>query len=120
MEAPLEFSARIFASLAHPLRLHCIVLLAHHNALCVCDIAQQLGVSQPTISRHLATLRRAGLVSDQRQGTRVIYRLRADLPEWAQGVVGALGRRVPRSRNNERPPQWGATDRPSSALDQDA
>lgn len=78
-----------FAALAHPLRLRVLLLLQGEEALCVCELTHALDVSQPMISRHLAQLRQAGVVSDRRQGQWVYYRLRADLPEWARQVLAA-------------------------------
>lgn len=42
------------------------------------DLAERFGMSAPTISRHLSLLEDAGLVSSERQGQRVLYRLNRD------------------------------------------
>jgi ArsR family transcriptional regulator len=75
--------------LAHPLRLRVLLLLQQEGELCVCELTHALGVSQPMISRHLAPMRQAGIVSDRRQGLWVYYRLHEALPAWAQQVVAA-------------------------------
>ena len=77
----------LFSALAHPLRLRALLLLQQEGELCVCELTHVLDVSQPMISRHLAQLRQAGLVSDRRQGLWVYYRLHPALPEWAQQVL---------------------------------
>ncbi|TDY01574.1 metalloregulator ArsR/SmtB family transcription factor [Thiohalophilus thiocyanatoxydans] len=77
----------LFSALAHPLRLRALLLLQQEGELCVCELTHVLAVSQPMISRHLAQLRQAGLVSDRRQGLWVYYRLHAALPDWAQQVL---------------------------------
>jgi DNA-binding transcriptional ArsR family regulator len=41
-------------------------LLFNHEELCVCDIMEALGITQSKASRHLSTLRHAGLVTDRR------------------------------------------------------
>jgi len=46
--------------------------------MCVSDIVDHFQLSQPTISKHLSVLRKAGLVTDQRSGQQVFYRL--DMP----------------------------------------
>jgi len=45
------------------------------GSICVCDLQAVLRVSQPTVSRHLAALRHAGLVNDVRKGMRIVYSL---------------------------------------------
>jgi len=49
--------------------------LLRFGKICVSDLQAVLGIPQPTVSRHLAVLRNAGLVSDSRRGTRIIYGL---------------------------------------------
>ena len=66
--------AKLFRALADANRLRIINILSHRD-LCVCDLQSVLGLSQPFISRHLAYLRRVGLVRDRRQGPRVCYSL---------------------------------------------
>ena len=61
-----------------PTRLRVLALLAK-GPLCVCQIAAVLGTSQPATSRHLALLRRAGLIDAERRGQWVWYR-RAPAP----------------------------------------
>lgn len=55
--------------------------------VCVCEFTEQLNLSQPKISRHLALLRNLGVLLDQRQGQWVYYRLNPDLPVWANEVL---------------------------------
>lgn len=66
--------ARFLRALAHPSRLRIVEELARGER-CVCELAQIVGTEMPTVSRHLAILRQAGLVDDQRRGARVFYRL---------------------------------------------
>ena len=59
--------------------------------LCVCHIHDSLGVSQPTASRHLAYLRKAGLVEARRQGVWMHYRIvRPEDPVMASVFDAAL------------------------------
>jgi ArsR family transcriptional regulator len=64
----------IFKALADTTRLRIIGLLLA-GEVCVCDIHESLRVSQPKASRHLAYLRRAGLVEVRRDGLWMHYRL---------------------------------------------
>ena len=77
----------LFRILGDETRLRCVALLAGQRELCVCELTQVLGASQPKISRHLASLRESGLVSDRRLGIWVYYRLRRDLPGWVQRIL---------------------------------
>ena len=67
--------ARRFAALGDPVRLRLLNLLAtsSEGAVCVCDLVEPVGKSQPTVSHHLKILREAGLVASERRGTNVWY-----------------------------------------------
>ena len=74
------FNAELFFSaLADRTRLRIIGLL-RTGEICVCDIYESLALPQPTVSRHLAYLRKTGLVETRRDGLWVHYRL-ANLPD---------------------------------------
>jgi ArsR family transcriptional regulator len=64
----------LFRALADPTRLRLLNLIAD-SEICVCYFVEILGISQPKISRHLAYLRRAGIVAARRQGRWMHYRL---------------------------------------------
>ncbi len=85
--------ARVFKALSDETRLRLVLLLADQRAegaLCVGALANRLGVSQSAVSQHLAVLRAAGLVIDERRGYYVHYRVnRRRLAEW-QGQVACL------------------------------
>ncbi|MEU8677949.1 metalloregulator ArsR/SmtB family transcription factor [Streptomyces sp. NPDC048560] len=68
--------AAMFKALSDPVRLRLFSKVASHPAgeACVCDIAD-VGVSQPTVSHHLKKLREVGLLTSQRRGTWVYYRV---------------------------------------------
>ena len=63
-----EKRAEIVKALAHPSRLLIVDVLHRRGELCVCDLCEVLRVTQPKISRHLAYLRRAHLVTVRREG----------------------------------------------------
>jgi ArsR family transcriptional regulator len=73
-ETPLGRMERLFQALGDATRLRILGLLAA-GEVCVCHIYESLRISQPKASRHLAYLRRAGLVTTRRQGLWVYYRL---------------------------------------------
>ena len=80
----------IFKALADRTRLRILGLLSA-GEICVCDIHGSLGLPQPTVSRHLAYLRKSGLVTGRKEGLWVHYRL-ASLPDPVmQAVLDAVG-----------------------------
>ena len=66
------------------------MLLEADDAICVCDFTQAFGVSQPTVSHHLAKLRDAGLVDAQHRGIWTYYALRRDLPQEVRVMLETL------------------------------
>jgi ArsR family transcriptional regulator, arsenate/arsenite/antimonite-responsive transcriptional repressor len=90
---------QVFEALASLPRRRAIAFLAQ-TALSTTDLAGRFGMSAPAVSRHLAVLQRAGLVSAERQGQRVLYRLNRDvLLEALAGLASAVDgplRRAPR------------------------
>ena len=77
----------IFQMLADTTRLRIVALLQGHGELCVCELTHTLSLSQPKISRHLGQLRDSDLVEARRSGRWMYYRIRDDLPAWAQAVL---------------------------------
>ena len=70
----MNASARLLKAFADPVRLRLLNLLAGRE-VCVCHLHEALGLPQPTVSRHLAYLRKAGLVVGRKDGLWVHYRL---------------------------------------------
>jgi ArsR family transcriptional regulator len=67
--------ARVFKALADETRLEILALLFEHEELCVCDLTATLGITQSKASRHLRYLVNAGILSDRREGTWMLYRV---------------------------------------------
>jgi DNA-binding transcriptional ArsR family regulator len=82
--------ARFFKVLADEARLKMLWLLFNHRELCVCDIMQALGITQSKASRHLATLRHAGLVVDRKEAAWSYYSIRAVEGELERTQLDAL------------------------------
>ena len=69
-------AAAVFKALADAHRLTMLATLARaSDEVCVCDFTGALPLEQPTVSHHLRILREAGLVTSERRGTWVYYRL---------------------------------------------
>lgn len=76
-----------FKCLADDTRLKSLFLIAKIEEACVCDLMTALELDQPKISRHLAQLRKCGIVLDDRRGKWVYYKLHPDLPPWARDII---------------------------------
>src|SRR5438445_6654899 len=92
MDRQLAGVEKLFHALGDATRLRILGLLLT-GEICVCDIHETLRISQPKASRHLAYLRRSGLVATRRHGLWVYYRL-ADTSDailaTIQGAVAHL------------------------------
>lgn len=66
---------RLLKALSEPIRIRIVMLLCH-GELCVCDLYEALKIPQSTLSRHMAVLRAAEIVSDRRSGKWVYYALK--------------------------------------------
>ena len=94
MEGPLDSQrandmAPLFAALADPTRLRIISMLnaSPGGSCCGCDLEQPLGLSQPTVSHHLKVLREAGLVTGEKDGRWVRYRVNSKTLEDASEAL---------------------------------
>jgi ArsR family transcriptional regulator len=75
VRSEMEGRARVMKALAHPSRLFIVDELSRGER-CVWDLTEMIGADVSTVSKHLAVLREAGLVLDDRRGQQVFYRLR--------------------------------------------
>jgi ArsR family transcriptional regulator, arsenate/arsenite/antimonite-responsive transcriptional repressor len=86
--AAIDAVENVFKALADRTRLRILALLGN-NEVCVCHIHDSLGLPQPTVSRHLAYLRRSGLVEARRDGVWMHYQVSKALDPVLRGVVHA-------------------------------
>ena len=72
--------AATFRVLGEPMRLQMLSLIAAQPSrkVCACELAEPLGLAQPTVSHHLKVMHKAGLLERERRGTWIYYRI---LPE---------------------------------------
>ena len=94
--------SRLFKAMADPVRLRLLSLIASHagGEACVCDLTDAFDLTAPTISHHLKVLRESGLITGDRRGTWVYYRvhpevlarlstvLQSDMSATAEATVG--------------------------------
>jgi ArsR family transcriptional regulator len=81
-----SFLDLLFRALADPTRLRLLNLIADRE-ICVCYFVEILRISQPKISRHLAYLRRAGMVAARREGKWMHYRLAIPKDQAAASIL---------------------------------
>ncbi len=70
-----KFRAHVLKALSHHIRV-AIVEFLEERERCVCEIVEYLGEKQSSVSRHLATLRSAGIVETRKEGLQVFYSLK--------------------------------------------
>jgi ArsR family transcriptional regulator len=97
-KSPLE---AVLTALADPTRRRALQLLHGADELCVCDLMQALDTSQSRMSRHMATLKEAGLVLDRRDAQWVRYRLNPNM----SGAIGAVVKSVMAASRSEKQPR---------------
>jgi ArsR family transcriptional regulator len=109
-QAQLKARAKIIKALGHPTRLMMVEELSQGER-CVCDLTELAGTEMSTVSRHLAQLKEAGILEDEKRGTQVFYRLRVpcilNFLQCLESVqnppkAGSCGR-APCSGQNPRP-----------------
>jgi len=81
---------QVLSALAEPTRLGTIRLLADGSEHCVCEFMDELDVTQSRMSRHIQTLKQAGLVVGRRDAQWVRYRLNPDMPADIRRIIDAV------------------------------
>jgi ArsR family transcriptional regulator, arsenate/arsenite/antimonite-responsive transcriptional repressor len=87
---PVDVTIELFKAFADPVRLRLLNLLAG-GEVCVCHLHEALDLPQSTVSRHLAYLRKRGLVLGRKEGLWVHYRLAKPANELHRLLMGCLG-----------------------------
>jgi ArsR family transcriptional regulator len=86
----LDPEIRLLAALADPTRLAIVRQLAEDVETCACDFTSCCDVGQPTVSHHLRVLREAGVVTSERRGQWIFYRLAPETAERLGSVARSL------------------------------
>jgi DNA-binding transcriptional ArsR family regulator len=87
---PRNLTLEALRALAHPARMELIAHIAARGPLCVCHLHEDLDYSQPTISKQLGILRKAGLVESRREGRWVYYEVNETVLDAARGFLDDL------------------------------
>lgn len=91
MDGPVHNLVKVFKALSDPTRVRILKLLLEQKALCVCEIMQALDIAQARASRHLAILKEAGFLSDERDGLWVHYSVQKHYPNrYCERIVELL------------------------------
>ncbi len=69
-----EIKAGIIKAMAHPVRLMIIDELSRGDK-CVCELLPLFNIDQSTLSRHLSQLKKTGIITEKKEGVRVIHHL---------------------------------------------
>jgi ArsR family transcriptional regulator len=81
---PISF----YKTLTDTIRLKTVMLAHYHGELCVCELMEAMEEdSQPKVSRNLAVLKKAKVITDRKHGQWVFYRINPELPLWAKSVI---------------------------------
>ena len=80
--------AKVFSALGDPVRLRLFSLIAAHDEVCSCDLEDPLGKSQPTVSHHTKALADAGLITGEKRGRWMFWRI---VPDRLAALRAALG-----------------------------
>jgi ArsR family transcriptional regulator len=77
-----------YKCLTDDIRLKTLMLTHYHGELCVCELMAALSEdSQPKVSRNLALLKKAAIITDRKNGQWVFYRINPNLPLWVKSVI---------------------------------
>lgn len=88
-------TAAVFKALADPHRVRIVNLLVNApSAVCVCDLTEQIGLAQPTVSFHLKKLVGAGLLRREQRGVWAFYAVDRDVLRRLESIF-VTGEEVP-------------------------
>jgi ArsR family transcriptional regulator len=85
-------TAELFKALGDPARVRLVNLLATSTEpVCICNLVEPLGLSQPTVSHHMSKLREAGLVEREQRGKWAYFSLQRDAVEKLAAIADLKG-----------------------------
>jgi ArsR family transcriptional regulator len=85
----MEYAIETFSALSDPIRLRCLSLLAVEGEVCICEFVYTLEEAQPKISRHMKSLKDAGLVQSRKEAQWMHFRISEHMSSWQEQAVGA-------------------------------
>lgn len=85
-----EGIAALAKALAHPARVHIVRLLLERQSCIGCDIVDEVGLAQSTVSEHLRILKAAGVITGEIERPRVCYSLNPEALAPLAGLLNAI------------------------------
>ncbi|MEC7377540.1 MAG: metalloregulator ArsR/SmtB family transcription factor [Pseudomonadota bacterium] len=113
LKPPSYDPVTVFKALADDFRLTALLLIRSQEQLCVCELTEAFEAPQPKVSRHLATLRDAGLLATERRGQWIYYSLNPGIPQWLARVLDETASHNGRLIENPLARLQAMADRPS-------
>lgn len=95
----LNDSAKILKALGSPVRLNILLSLLNNEKNCICEIQPLLKLSQPTLSRHLAVLRNAGILEDTKVNNKIFFKIK---DKRVLTILKSLGLDIKKSKTISR------------------
>ncbi|MDD3472455.1 MAG: metalloregulator ArsR/SmtB family transcription factor [Syntrophaceae bacterium] len=90
----LKLKSEVFKAMGHPIRLGIIEFL-RDGEKCVCEIVEHTGTGMSNISKHLSILKAVGIVSDRKDGLKMMYRVTMPCAlEFSSCIENVLLRRL--------------------------
>jgi ArsR family transcriptional regulator len=87
-----EATAELFKALGDPARVRLVNLIATNDGeICMCDLIEPVGLSQPTVSHHMKKLVDAGLVEREQRGKWAYFSLKRDAVDKLAAVADLKG-----------------------------
>jgi ArsR family transcriptional regulator, arsenate/arsenite/antimonite-responsive transcriptional repressor len=86
----LDQTVELLSAMSDATRMRLLSLIAHNGEICVCDLIEVTALPQPKVSRHLATLRHAGWVTDRRDGQWMHYSIATPQTDAHRTLVGMV------------------------------
>ena len=91
-DAEAQATAELFKALGEPTRVRLVNLLARAGGeVCLCELTEPVGLSQPTVSHHMKKLVEAGLVEREQRGRWAFFTLKRDAVETLAAVADMKG-----------------------------
>ena len=87
-----------FGGVSDPTRVRLLSLLLHRDEICVCDLVDATGLTQTNVSRHLATLRNAGLIQSRKEGLWVYYSIKQPESDLERSIIKTVKSAAEESR----------------------
>jgi DNA-binding transcriptional ArsR family regulator len=86
----IDPDVQLLQALGHPTRLAIVRELTGTSEVCACDFTSCCDVGQPTVSHHLRILKEAGVISAERRGTSIFYRIVPSAADRLRSLAGEL------------------------------